>query len=349
MFEHADAALLALPRARLMAAEESAGACKGGVDELAAACGNEECTQPGTKFCSRCGKEAYCSADCQRKAWRVHKLVCQKAQTPESVVAELLRAGRLYSAREQLKKLPKEHARLSAELEEKIRTGIHSEIVDGCIRVADVPGFGRGYLADRDIAEGEVLLFDTAFASAPVDGDKEFHFLIAEKALRRGKNSARRTNAVADAQADFFWDRVMALPLKGGMERAWIEETLDNDMREQMLMCAIAEGCCLWLSEEPTFMGLFAASAWFNHSCAPNAAMEGNRTCAVFRALSAIPRGSEVTISYLPSKLLDDAASRRARLQGGRGFECRCSRCVADGLAALAPDSAASPSAAAAA
>merc|ERR1719253_2461148 len=123
----------------------------------------------------------------------------------------------------------------------------------------------------------------------------------------------------------------MNLPLKAGMERSWIEQTLDSEMREQMIACAVAEGSCMWCSEDPGFMALFAASAWFNHSCAPNAAMEATRSTAVVRSVTAIPKGSEVTLSYLPLQLLDDGASRRQRLQGGRGFECRCSRCSAEG------------------
>jgi len=304
----------------------------GAAETVTTECGAEDCLLPGTKVCSRCGKEAYCSADCQRKAWKAHKLVCKKVETPENVFTKLLRKGHLYAAKEQLKNWPKENARLSADFQEKVKVGIYSEIVDDSIRLADVPDFGRGYVAARDLAAGAVLLFDTAFASAVVDGQKEYHFLVAEKAMKRGKNPNRRTNPVADAQADFFFNVVMNLPLKGGMERAWIEETLDVEMREQMLCCAIAEGDCLWCSEEPNFVALFVASSWFNHSCRPNAAMEATRSSAVVRALMDIPAGSEVTISYLPHQLLDDGTSRRQRLQAGRGFECRCTRCIAEDL-----------------
>merc|ERR1711988_1590306 len=142
----------------------------------------------------------------------------------------------------------------------------------------------------------------------------------------------RRANPVADAQADFFFDVIMKLPLKGNMDRKFFEDSLDVEMQEQMVTCGTAEGSCLWCSEEPNFMGLFAAAAWFNHSCAPNAAVEATRSTAVVRALAAIPRGAEVTISYLPPQLLENGVSRRERLQGGRGFDCRCSRCADEGF-----------------
>lgn len=305
---------------------------------VASTCGADGCTELGTKLCSRCGMEAYCSAECQRRAWRCHKLVCKRADTQENEISELLKVGRLFSAREMMQKLPKANEKLSADLDKRIKAGIYSEIVDGRLRLEPVPELGQGYVAAKDLTAGEALFFDTAFAAAPVDGDQEPHFIIAEKAMKRGKSAARRTNAMADAQADFFYDRILkVLPLKGGMERPFFDD-VDPQMKEQMLTCSIAEGCALWCSEDAGFMALFPAASWFNHSCAPNATIESTRSTLVVRAATAIPKDSEVTISYLPLQLLADATSRRKRLEGGRGFDCRCVRCIEEGVAILAEE-----------
>merc|ERR1719343_376024 len=105
-------------------------------------------------------------------------------------------------------------------------------------------------------------------------------------------------------------------------------ESIKDDQREQMQVFSIAEGCALYCTEEP-FMGLFCAAAHFNHSCAPNATMESNRSTLLVRAASEIRAGEEVFLSYLPVELLErPGQDRRARLQGGRGFECRCQRCL---------------------
>jgi len=295
-------------------------------------CAVAECGKPGTKRCSRCGQEAYCSADCQRKAWRTHKLVCQTLDSPENEIDGLLRQGRLYSAQEKLRQLEKRTPHLEAALEERIKIGIHSEIVCSSIRLQDVDGCGQGYVAVRDISAGEALLFDTAFAWAPIAGDKEFHFIVAEKALRKGRSTARRTSARADAQADFYHDIVLTLPMKGGMERSSLDAILDAEMQDQVLLCSIAEGCCLRCSEEPGYMALFTAAARFNHSCAPNASLESTRNVAIVQANTDIPEGVEVRISYLPHELLSDVVSCRERLQAGRGFTCACARCTAEGL-----------------
>lgn len=296
-------------------------------------CAVHGCDKTGTKMCSRCGKEAYCSAECQRRAWKAHKLVCQKADSLESDASEFLRAGRLYAAKEVLCRLPARSAALEADLNERIQVGIHHEIVEDRLRLADVDGCGVGYVATRALREGEPLLFDTAFVSASLNDKKEFHFLIAERASQKGHSTARRSSSKADARADFYFDRVQALFPKGGLEmRSWLADTVDEETGEQMLLCSIAEGCCLPSAEDPPSMGLFVAAARFNHSCSPNACFESTRSSILVRAAADVSEGEEVTISYLPAEQLCDGATRRAALRELRGFDCLCRRCLSEGL-----------------
>mmetsp|Transcript_36694 Transcript_36694/g.84663 ORF Transcript_36694/g.84663 Transcript_36694/m.84663 type:complete len:324 (-) Transcript_36694:21-992(-) len=291
-------------------------------------CAVEGCPQPGTKLCSRCGSVAYCSADCQRKDWKIHKLVCQKVETPETRITELLKTGRLFSAKEELSKLPKPNKRLLEEWSDLQKAGIHSEVVAERLNLKPIDGCGLGYMASKDISAGEVLFFDTAYCSAPIDGEKEYFYLIAEKAIRKGHRD-RRSSARADAQADFYYDAVLKLGTKDNHDRATLDDTsIDADMKEQILVCSIAEANCLFCTEEPNFVALFAAAAHFNHSCTPNASVESSRTSIMVRAKTAIAQGKEVTISYLPTELLEeDREKRQQRLEAGRGFRCRCERC----------------------
>ena len=39
-------------------------------------CGNHNCTRPGIKRCEKCKYTHYCSHECQRKHWSIHKLEC---------------------------------------------------------------------------------------------------------------------------------------------------------------------------------------------------------------------------------------------------------------------------------
>lgn len=46
------------------------------------------CGEPGNKCCSRCTREWYCSVECQKKHWKVHKVVC-KAPSSDHVAVDL--------------------------------------------------------------------------------------------------------------------------------------------------------------------------------------------------------------------------------------------------------------------
>ncbi|CAK9077965.1 unnamed protein product [Durusdinium trenchii] len=292
-------------------------------------CAAPGCESTGSKLCSRCGKAAYCSAECQRKDWKVHKLQCQKAETPENRISDHLAKGQLFSAQEALQQLEKPNARLAAELEEKLKLGILSEVIADRLSLQPAR-YGLGYVAAKDLSAGDPLLFDTAFCSAPMDGDQEFYCTIAEKSIRKG-HADRRASARVDAQADFYYDSLLKLCTKDSHDRATLEGTeMEADTREQILVCSIAEANSLYCTEEPNFAALYAAGARFNHSCAPNASIESSRSRLLVRAATAIPKGMEVTISYLPPQLLSEAGpKRRERLAAGRGFQCRCDRCEA--------------------
>ncbi|CAK0857327.1 unnamed protein product, partial [Prorocentrum cordatum] len=122
-------------------------------------------------------------------------------------------------------------------------------------------------------------------------------------------------------------------PSLRGMDPAVIRSAaMEEEKKDQLIACSIAEGCALYCSEDPGYVALFAAAAYFNHSCAPNASVESTRSELQVRAAADIPRGTEVTISYLPSELLDSAEGRRRRLDAGRGFHCLCTRCREEGL-----------------
>lgn len=289
------------------------------------------CAEPGSKKCSRCGSEVYCSAECQRLAWPSHKLVCRKAETPENAIAELLRGGRIFSAKHRLSELPKANSRLAAELERLAAAGIHSEIVEGRLRLEEIPGMGKGYVAATDIAEGVVLLFDTAFVSVPIKGKDEWHFRIAEKAIAKGTSPKRRNDALVDAQCDFFYGQIRDLCTKVAVTKEWLDE-VDPDMATKILLCSIAEANCFQCSEAPEYMALFAAASRLNHSCEPNAIEESTRTTILVRSLRPIPAGEEVTISYLPRGVLGlESVRRREALLQARSFECRCRVCAAEG------------------
>jgi SET domain-containing protein len=80
--------------------------------------------------------------------------------------------------------------------------------------------------------------------------------------------------------------------------------------------------------------GFYALQSCVNHSCVPNAAA----TCLpngqmVVRALTDIPEGREVLLSYIEEEGTS-LQERRAMLRD-YGFVCGCERCSAEELAAV--------------
>jgi hypothetical protein len=80
----------------------------------------------------------------------------------------------------------------------------------------------------------------------------------------------------------------------------------------------------------------YALQSCCNHACNPSAAAEGEPSgAAQIIALRDIPKGGEVTLSYVELDGCDGFKERRAALRG-YGFECACELCQADELAARA-------------
>ena len=50
-------------------------------------CANGSCGKPGKHLCSGCNEESYCSRDCQKSHWLLHKISCQSATKPAAVTS----------------------------------------------------------------------------------------------------------------------------------------------------------------------------------------------------------------------------------------------------------------------
>jgi len=82
---------------------------------------------------------------------------------------------------------------------------------------------------------------------------------------------------------------------------------------------------------------LFHQVSRINHSCDPNAAFElswsheENNVVNCIRAQKAIEKGEEICISYVPIGSQLSVTERRRQLNKHWGFDCDCSRCLAEG------------------
>ncbi|GLC45330.1 hypothetical protein PLESTB_000310500 [Pleodorina starrii] len=77
-------------------------------------------------------------------------------------------------------------------------------------------------------------------------------------------------------------------------------------------------------------IGIWPEFALVNHACAPNTTAFAVGQRLLLQAVRDIPRGGEVTTSYLAEMALAPLERRREWLRGAYGFECACERCTAE-------------------
>ncbi|GIL64207.1 hypothetical protein Vafri_18177, partial [Volvox africanus] len=89
---------------------------------------------------------------------------------------------------------------------------------------------------------------------------------------------------------------------------------------------------CTQLRKEASeaIIGIWPEFALMNHSCAPNTTTFTIGQMLLVQAVRDIPRGAQVTTSYLGELALAPLERRREWLRGAYGFECACERCTAE-------------------
>lgn len=76
-----------------------------------------------------------------------------------------------------------------------------------------------------------------------------------------------------------------------------------------------------------------------NHSCAPNTVNMVVGSSMMVRASEQLPKGSEITTSYLGELAAAPVSARQQALKGAYGFSCNCRRCQVRGnTTAASPD-----------
>ncbi|XP_018412559.1 PREDICTED: histone-lysine N-methyltransferase SMYD3 [Nanorana parkeri] len=73
-------------------------------------------------------------------------------------------------------------------------------------------------------------------------------------------------------------------------------------------------------------VGLYPSMSLLNHSCDPNCVIVFEGTCLQLRAVKKIPKGEELTISYIDVKM--PTHLRQVQLQRQYCFSCDCHRCL---------------------
>eukprot|EP00026_Physarum_polycephalum_P012687 Phypoly_transcript_13014.p1 GENE.Phypoly_transcript_13014~~Phypoly_transcript_13014.p1 ORF type:complete len:362 (-),score=49.00 Phypoly_transcript_13014:7-975(-) len=179
--------------------------------------------------------------------------------------------------------------------------------MDAAIAVANIPNKGRGYIAQRDIKQGEVMLEEHAMKSSA--------FADQMPPSRAYEELADKLLATPDLRDLLQFDASQGTTEKS---KAIAQVKLNS-----------------FISRIPTERGdmftlqLDPKGSFFNHNCFPNAASHLRASGAsVTIALSPISKGDEVCICYKTQVLFLPTPRRQELLQRNWGFTCTCARCT---------------------
>jgi len=218
----------------------------------------------------------------------------------------------------------------------------------GPVRLARLPGKGRGVVASAPLPPGALLLVaePLAIATGPAGADDiEVETLvehILSDATRLTPRQAAQLRALTDGApeggggADAGDDEVAAL-FAGGEALGFWDSGMDEDGLWARVGCnSFGDGCgdlpaALARGDAPrASIGLWFRFSFLNHSCEPNAVAYLVADRMVVRAARAVGAGEELTINYLGRGNLRPLAERRAETRDCYGFECGCGRCAAE-------------------
>ena len=244
----------------------------------------------------------------------------EKAKTQETrqSVDALIREGKIWSAIEMLGLTQKldDFDGFPPNLKDAITEGISGEIVNDTLRVEDVPGKGKGYITNKTIQIGEVILFDTAFVSSKGD-----NFCIPA--------SMRNVTALLKKEKEhpIFYRTHIETLTRHNQCKATSAVMGDRGAEAKKILDANVFGVDSRKHRDEGWSVLFPRASLFNHSCDPNAVVDASPHFCAVRAVRMIKKGEEVTVSYLNVFL---SRAERQDTCDKRGFYCACSKCVAE-------------------
>ncbi|KAG6027952.1 hypothetical protein E4U41_000812 [Claviceps citrina] len=167
----------------------------------------------------------------------------------------------------------------------------------------DIPGKGRGLVATSMIRRG-----DRVFAHTPLILVDAEMFLEAELDWIALEEEA--VNGLPARSQGLFWElygRPVQHPVAGRVDANSFNLVVDDS--------------------ETTFYGVFPETSRLNHDCRPNLAyyFDNNTLTHYVHAITDIPPGAEISITYIDSSRPREA--RMAQLRSTWGFNCSCSQC----------------------
>lgn len=203
----------------------------------------------------------------------------------------------------------------------------------GPLRCCQIPGKGRGLVATRNIAEGELLLISDPIAESDAAPstfnpcDMLYGALInavvnqvsrcpADMARLYALDSGASHQSVPSV--DLFVSETVAVEAASAFPRNVTSISQISAIVERNAISSRRDGSCA----TQRMCALYLLPSLFNHSCCPNAAQIFVGSTLVVTAAAPIAAGEEVTLQYFDVLTTVDERERMCAR-----FKCTCDRC----------------------
>jgi len=274
-------------------------------------CNTCECPLPASGSICPCGKVSYCSTECQKQNWKIHKPACPpyKVIKIEGKGKGLVATRKVAAGDVLLQEMP-------------------LMVIDSTDSEVSSDHFKLEFEVLGEATQKKVLeLFD------PVKDDLKLELLEnineVEAGIRKGREE--------DPGNQELGELVQRMgELGAGIIREADEEEEDYIRAQRIFAANSMQVCEVGAIYSSTEGALYHHISLINHSCNPNAVWswtKGNFRKKVVRAIKPIKKGEEILVNYIDLEDFNygNRESRRLALVDKFGFFCKCSECSLEG------------------
>jgi len=274
-------------------------------------CNTCECPLPASGSICPCGKVSYCSTECQKQNWKIHKPACPpyKVIKIEGKGKGLVATRKVAAGDVLLQEMP-------------------LMVIDSIDSEVSSDHFKLEFEVLGEATQKKVLeLFD------PVKDDLKLELLEnineVEAGIRKGREE--------DPDNQELGELVQRMgELGAGIIREADEEEEDYIRAQRIFAANSMQVCEVGAIYSSTEGALYHHISLINHSCNPNAVWswtKGNFRKKVVRAIKPIKKGEEILVNYIDLEDFNygNRESRRLALVDKFGFFCKCSECSLEG------------------
>jgi len=296
------------------------------------------CKKEASKRCTGCLGVYYCSIDCQKGNWKVHKLNCvlKKATPKNNSFSDRDKKDQISaSSSEELKKLS-----ISSGNKEHIEVQTNpSSTVPGkgnpSYKLAAIAGKGMGVIAARNIKRGDVVLKELPVLQYKSQGsyEKDYHQMLQIYHSRFQKLS----NHIQKEIMNLYCNPITQEEVKDCLASSLTLDVEENETAFKFVSICKTNGFEIAherdnfsYGDDNSSEGLYLVASRFNHSCIPNVHWFFEKNTITLKAVRQISQGDELCSSYLdPTRLTMPPTIRATRdhLSLYNGFNCICSLC----------------------